>query len=233
MALLDADLRRPRVHRLLGITNREGLSNVFLSQSSTTAVGRRSDKLPHLMVITSGSLPPNPAELLGSEKMNQILDELRESFDVVVIDTPPSLVADAQVLAARVDAVLIVIQPGITHIEAARASLEMFKRAGARVVGVVMNRIPRNRSYYYGGYKYYSAYKEGRDYFSRKVTSNDGEFLKKQVIEPVQQNPVETTAASRETHAKESSPSTSYLTGLFKKLNELPPADPKQTDAHE
>ena len=68
-------------------------------------------------VLTSGDLPPNPAELLGSEKMSQILNELLEHVDVVVIDTPPALVADAQVLSAKVDAVLIVIQPGITQAE--------------------------------------------------------------------------------------------------------------------
>jgi capsular exopolysaccharide synthesis family protein len=233
VALLDADMRRPRVHRLLGMSNREGLSNVFLNKSRANAVGRSRDDLPHLMVITSGSLPPNPAELLGSEKMNQILDELLGSVDVVVIDTPPSLVADAQVLAAKVDAVLIVIQPGVTHIETARASLEMFKRAGARVVGVVMNRIPRNRSYYYGGYKYYSAYKDGKGYFSEKAVSPAEEPVKNHVEVSAQQNPVDTSEGYPESHLKESPPTTSYLTGLFEKLNELPPADPEEVDARE
>jgi Mrp family chromosome partitioning ATPase len=116
------------------------------------------------MVITSGSLPPNPAELLGSERMSQILAELSSLVDVIVIDAPPSLVADAQILAAKVDAVLMVVQPGATHAEGARASLELFKRAGARVIGTVLNRIPRNRDTYYGGYKYYSPYSKNSYY---------------------------------------------------------------------
>jgi Mrp family chromosome partitioning ATPase len=98
--------------------------------------------------------------------MEQILKDLQAMADTVVIDTPPSLVADAGVLAAKVDAVLMVVQPGVTHAEAARVTLETFKRAGARVVGVVLNRIPRNRNYYYGGYRYYSPYSESKGYYS-------------------------------------------------------------------
>ncbi len=160
--LLDADLRRPKVHKYLGLSNRTGLSDLFREQADSHATGQVSEEVPNLKVITSGSLPPNPAELLGSEKMSHILSDLKAQADVVVIDTPPSLVADAQALSARVDGVLLVIQPGHTHRDAARATLEMFNRAGARLVGVVFNRIPRNRAYYYGGYRYYSPYKKGK-----------------------------------------------------------------------
>ena len=166
VALLDADMRRPHVHRFLGLPNRDGLSNLFRGQAEASSVMRTRLELPHLMVITSGSLPPNPAELLGSQRMSEILDELKGLVDVVVIDTPPSLVADAQILAAKVDAVLFVIQPGTTHAETAKASFELFKRAGARVIGSVLNRIPRNRSYYYGGYKYYSPYNGSKGYYA-------------------------------------------------------------------
>jgi capsular exopolysaccharide synthesis family protein len=166
VALVDADLRRPFVHRILGIPNRDGLSNLFRNQVGVQSVSHSKVELPHLMIITSGSLPPNPAELLGSDRMVSILDELQTYAEMVVIDTPPALVADAQVLAAKVDAVLIVIQPGVTNAEAARSAMESYRRAGARVVGVVLNRIPRNRSYYYGGYKYYSPYSESKGYFA-------------------------------------------------------------------
>lgn len=166
VALVDADMRRPHVHRFLGLSNREGLSNLFRNQASVQNVSHAKVELPHLLIITSGSLPPNPAELLGSDRMVDILSELQANTEMVVIDTPPSLVADAQVLAAKVDAVLIVIRPGVTNAEAARSSMESYRRAGARVVGVVLNRIPRNRSYYYGGYKYYSPYSESKGYFS-------------------------------------------------------------------
>ena len=166
VALVDGDLRRPHIHSMFGMSNREGLSDLFRNQAVPISVTRNKVDLPHLMIITSGSLPPNPAELLGSERMERILKDLHDLADIVVIDTPPSLVADAQVLAAKVDAVIMVVQPGTTHAEAARVTLETFKRAGARVVGVVLNRIPRNRNYYYGGYQYYSPYKEKKGYYS-------------------------------------------------------------------
>jgi len=163
---VDADMRHPNVHRYLGLSNRDGLSNLFRDQPDVLKVSRNKVELPKLAIITTGSLPPNPAELLGSDRMSRILDDLRSFTDMVIIDTPPSLVADAQVLAAKVDAVLIVIKPGVTSADAALSSMELYRRAGARVVGVVLNRIPRNRSYYYGSYKYYSPYSDTKGYFS-------------------------------------------------------------------
>ena len=129
--LLDADLRRPRLHRFLGIQNRLGLTDLFRDGLDVEAVTYQwSDSNSKTMsVITSGSLPPNPAELLGSHKMDSILAELSSRADVVIIDSPPSLVADAQLLAAKVDCVLLVVQPGKTHTGAARATR---RAAGAR-----------------------------------------------------------------------------------------------------
>jgi capsular exopolysaccharide synthesis family protein len=166
VALVDADLRHPNVHRYMGLPNLDGLSNLFRDQSDMTRVFRNRVDMPKLTVITTGPIPPNPAELLGSDRMNWILEELRSIAEMVIIDTPPSLVADAQVLAAKVDAVLLVVKPGKTSAEAARSSMELFRRAGARVVGVVLNRIPRNRPYYYGGYKYFSPYNDSKGYFT-------------------------------------------------------------------
>lgn len=158
--LLDADLRRPRIHRFLGIQNRLGLTDLFRDGLDVDAVTYQwSDaNAKTISVITSGSLPPNPAELLGSHRMDNILSELSSRADVVIIDSPPSLVADAQLLAAKVDCVLLVVQPGKTHAGAARATREQLDRAGAHIVGVVFNRIPRSHGHYYGGYRYYSPY---------------------------------------------------------------------------
>ena len=212
VALVDADMRRPHVHHLLEMPNREGLSNLFRSEPIPHSVSRTKLELPNLMVITSGSLPPNPAELLGSQKMSQILAALSNVVDVVVIDTPPSLVADAQILAGKVDAVLFVIQPGKTHAEVARASLELFKRAGARVIGTVMNRIPRNRSYYYGGYKYYSPSSESKGYYAANTAEPEKNVP--QVRDPVKTEP---------------SPNYSFLNRVAKLSQapeDLPPPDP-------
>jgi len=199
VVLLDADLRRPHIHRMFGMANRKGLSNLFISPERMSNIGRVRNDLPNLLVITSGSPPPNPAELLGSVKMGHILDEISKHVDVAILDTPPSLVADSQILAARVDAVLFVIQPGVTRTDMARAALESLKRSGARIVGVVMNRIPKNRSYYYGGYKYYSSYGRNKKYYSQQETVPPGEkAIQSPTAQPAQasikrpvQNPVQ------------------------------------------
>ena len=149
VALLDADLRHPQIHILLGLPNDAGISNLFGNHAEIQTVSQTRPDLPDLMIITSGSLPPNSVELLGSDKLRQILNGLQSLVDLVVIDSPPSFIADTQILVSKVDAVLFVIQPGHTHIKAAQNSTELFKRAGARIVGVVMNRIPRDRNYYY------------------------------------------------------------------------------------
>jgi capsular exopolysaccharide synthesis family protein len=211
VALLDADMRRPHVHRLMGLPNRDGLSNLFRSQAGISSVMRTKLELPHLLVITSGSLPPNPAELLGSARMSEILEELKALVDVVVIDTPPSLVADAQILAGKVDGVLFVIQPGATHAEMGKAALELFKRAGARVIGTVLNRIPRNRSYYYGGYKYYSPYSQ-KGYYA-----------------PTNPEPAKATTKAEEPAETETPAYHSFLNKVAKLSpgsEEMPPPDP-------
>jgi non-specific protein-tyrosine kinase len=166
VTIVDADLRRPKVHRFLGLSNKVGLSDLFRGVNSNRLVSQMVDDLGTISVLTSGSLPPNPAELLGSVRMEQILEEAEQEADVVIIDCPPSLVADVQVLAGRVDGVLMVIQPARTQSDAALATLEMLNRAGARTIGVVLNRIPRDRADYYGGYRHYSPYYAGYSYYS-------------------------------------------------------------------
>lgn len=158
--LIDCDLRRPRVHRFIGVQNRVGMTDLFRGSHTLDEVIHiwNDSGAVEILVITSGSLPPNPAELLGSQKMNHILEEMLTRVDIIVIDSPPSMVADAQVLAAKVDGVVLVAQPGKTHAGAARVTREQLNRAGAHIVGAVFNRIPRQHGYYYGGYRYYSPY---------------------------------------------------------------------------
>jgi capsular exopolysaccharide synthesis family protein len=151
--LLEGDLRRPRIHHALAMSNQFGLSDVFRGQLDIRDVARYS-KVKDMAVITSGSLPPNPAELLGSTRMTTILARLVETASIVIIDSPPFVVADSTVLSAKVDGVLLVIRPGKTHAEAARAMLAQLNRAGANVVGVVLNRVSRKNGGYYGYYQY-------------------------------------------------------------------------------
>jgi capsular exopolysaccharide synthesis family protein len=158
--LLDADLRRPNVHNKLGVNNRYGLSDLIMGRMDITEVIQVSDRIPNLSVITSGSLPPNPSELLASERMAKILKKLKAEFDIIVIDTPPAIVTDSKILGTLIDGVIYVIRPGKTRTVAAQMPLEEFQRVGANIIGVVMNQIPQNREYYYGGYYYYSASKD-------------------------------------------------------------------------
>ena len=166
VVLVDTDMRRPQIHRFFGLSNRVGLSDLFHNHASLADVSHRVGDLPGLEVVTSGSLPPNPTELLASETMNKILNELKQQVDIVVLDSPPSLVADAQALAAKADGLLLVVQPGYTRADAAAVTLKLMQRTGARVLGVVLNRIPRNHAYYYGSYGHYNPYQGHYDAYS-------------------------------------------------------------------
>jgi capsular exopolysaccharide synthesis family protein len=239
VVLMDADMRRPSIHRMFGMSNRKGLSNLFIGSEPTSNIGRVRKDLPNLLIITSGDQPPNPAELLGSEKMGQILNQLGKHVDLTIIDTPPSLVADAQILAARADAILFVIQPGVTRTDTAKAALDSLKRSGTRIVGVVMNRIPKNRDYYYGGYKYYSSY--GR---SKYYTDKSNEDLEK--TKPIQTSSSKTargqtsfsrhqsSAVTKSVESEKASPAESQtyspaVKKLFANMNLMP--DPTPVEA--
>jgi len=155
--LLDADFRRPYSHRLLGLPNRKGLADLFRDPTLLPEVIQRVEDTS-IMVITTGEMPPNPSELLASERMGQILNQLKELADVVIIDTPPVILSDSVILSAKVDGVLVVLRPGGTRIGAAQVMMEQLKRAGARVFGTVLNPISPRNSHYYTKYNYYSSY---------------------------------------------------------------------------
>lgn len=181
--LIDADMRRPRIHTFLNIDNRIGLTDLFRENPPTLLEVIRSWRDKNLGVITSGSIPPNATDLLASEKMAQILNAVKNLVDVTIIDAPPFLVSDASILASRVDGVLFIIRPNKTPQDSALMGLEQLQRSGARVVGLVMNKIPRNRSYYYGGYRHYSSYHEGRSKYYY-----DDEEAKKPKTQPTWQS---------------------------------------------
>jgi len=156
--LLDADLRRPSLHNILEIENQPGLSDFFRDGLDISEIMKTREKI-NVPLITAGDPPPNPSELLGSKKMDQFLKDLGAEFEIIVIDGAPFIVADALMLAAKVDGVLIVIRPGITRKAVARAMLEGLNQVGANVVGVILNRLPAHTgNYYYPGYaKYYKS----------------------------------------------------------------------------
>jgi capsular exopolysaccharide synthesis family protein len=158
--MLDCDLRRPALHKVFGISNHTGLSNIVLGQLEIQDCIYMFGV--NLAVIPSGTLPSNPLEMLGSDRMTQFLSEVGEVSDVIIIDSPPSIVADAAVMSAKVDGTILVIQPGSTRADDAMAQVEQLHRAGARILGVVFNQIPHKQAGYYSWYNYmYSYYDYG------------------------------------------------------------------------
>lgn len=158
VVLLDADLRRPGVYRIFDLENENGLTSLFLDQPVLLEDVLQSTSVEGLKILTSGEPPPNPAEMLDSRRMNEILQMLRQQFDMVIVDSPPALVvADASILASRCSGALLVVDSGRTRTETARKVVETLKRSQVQVLGVALNRIGgRGRGYYY---KYnYNAY---------------------------------------------------------------------------
>ncbi|WP_054957478.1 CpsD/CapB family tyrosine-protein kinase [Paenibacillus dakarensis] len=153
--LIDADMRKPTVHRTFQLTNKMGLSSILSRQCNLEEVIQESE-VPNLYVMTAGPIPPNPAEMLNSKRMTNLMQLLREQFDMILIDTPPVLaVTDAQLLASNSDGVLMVINSGKVKKDVALKAKENLLRVNARILGVVLNNVKRKTSeeyyyYYYG-----------------------------------------------------------------------------------
>jgi capsular exopolysaccharide synthesis family protein len=124
--LVDTDLRRPTLHSLFGLGNETGLTSVFMNNKGPIEFDLKDVGIPNLQVITSGPLPPNPAELLGSQRMLDVIEALKSRADIVLFDAPPVIaVTDAAVLGTRVDGVLLVINAGHTRREHAKRAKEL------------------------------------------------------------------------------------------------------------
>jgi capsular exopolysaccharide synthesis family protein len=155
--LVDCDLRRARLHRMFGIDLAPGLTEMILGHNPAQEMVRPTD-VPGLWVLPAGTLPPNPAELLGGSRMKRALQLLSEQYDVVVLDTPPLMAAaDAAILGAGVDGVVLVVRAGQTERGAAQFAMQQLHGVGARVLGAVLND-PDAQVPLYGGYYYYNYY---------------------------------------------------------------------------
>lgn len=163
--LIDGDLRRPSVHRLLDLHNDTGLSSVLSGQVELVAAVQKSS-LPRLRVLTSGPIPPNPVELLGSPAMEDLMEQAAELFDWVIVDAPPALgVADASVIAGHVDGMLFVVSES-TNRKAVANARDQLAKIEARVIGAVLNNLTRRSRSSYPGYDYsryaYEGYRSRR-----------------------------------------------------------------------
>lgn len=163
--LIDADMRRPRVHEALKLVRDPGLSNFLVGATKAADVIRKTT-VPNFYVLPSGTTPPNPAELLGSKRFVEFLGSLHSHFDLVVIDTPPVMaVTDAAVIGYRASGVLFVVAADVTSRHAAQAALDQLEHAHVRFVGAVLNRVDlEGNAYYYS--KYYR--KEYAGYYTAK-----------------------------------------------------------------
>jgi capsular exopolysaccharide synthesis family protein len=153
--LIDCDMRKPMIHRIFELPNR-GVTNCIATGVSVESVIRK-EVSPNLDILTSGPVPPNPSEMIGSEKMTSLLKQAGESYDYVLIDLPPVLpVTDAAVMSAKIDGMILVIGSGDVTPEEGKRTKEQLEQAGAHMIGVILNKVPvqHNRGYNYYYYHY-------------------------------------------------------------------------------
>lgn len=157
--VMDCDLRRPSVHTHFGVSNSSGLTNFLSGDTDLISVLQVSDKLSNLSVLASGPVPPNPAELLGSNEMTKLLELLSENFTHIIIDSPPVIsFTDAVILSTLVDGVMMVVHGGKGSRAVARRARQLLTDVGARIYGVVLNNINTKSHEYYYYYQHYSRY---------------------------------------------------------------------------
>lgn len=140
--LVDCDLRRPSQHEIFEVGNSLGLTSMVVDEEAFKNPPLQETPVPNLKLLPSGPLPPNPSELLGSRRMEEIIATLREKADLVLFDAPPIIaVTDAAVLASKVDGVLLVIRAGTTKRDHAQQAKALLEKVNARLVGAVLNNV--------------------------------------------------------------------------------------------
>lgn len=152
--LIDCDMRKPSLHKKFKISNIAGLSDLLINKYVMEEVAFKFND--NLTVVTSGSIPPNPSEMLDSISMRNYIKEMREKFDYIVMDTPPiQAVTDAQILSAKADGTLLVVKAESTKKDAVINSINLIKKVNGTVIGTVLNGVDnkRNKYYYYYGEK--------------------------------------------------------------------------------
>jgi succinoglycan biosynthesis transport protein ExoP len=153
---VDSDLRRPYLHKLFGLNNSSGLTNVLLSNETDLDGHLQETRFDNLAVLTSGPLPPNPSELLSSERLDAAVAALKERADLLIFDSPPTLaVSETGILAAKTDGTILVVDTGKTRSGALQQAQEILRRSGTRVLGAVLNRLTPRRGSYHRYYHYY------------------------------------------------------------------------------
>lgn len=151
--LVDADLRKPKVHKIFKVRNHSGLTSLLTNKYAKLESMVHQTSIKDLSFMTSGAIPPNPSELLGSNRMAELLEEMKASYDLIIFDTPPVLaVTDSQVLASETDGVILVIPKGQVKADEVISAKEALETVKSNILGAVMNRVDPSKdryNYYY------------------------------------------------------------------------------------
>lgn len=162
--IIDADMRRPRLHSIFNVTNGEGLSTLLSSESTDADIARvvKSDESTKMHILTSGPIPPNPAELIGSEQMATLLKRLQKHYSHVVIDSPPiTSFTDGVLIASMVDGVILVVHSGKSSRQVVKRARQLLSDVGSRILGVVLNNVNLRSQ---DNYHYYQTYYHRNSY---------------------------------------------------------------------
>ena len=155
--LVDCDMRRPSIHKTFKISNTYGISDLLVGNKKLESVANKYND--NLSIVPAGKIPPNPAEMLASKAMTAFLEEMKNYFDYIVLDTPPlRAVTDAQVLSTKVDGSLIVVRAGVTKKDAVHNAVSIINKVNGTIIGTVLNGADNSKDKYY----YYYGDEEGR-----------------------------------------------------------------------
>ncbi|WP_432407013.1 CpsD/CapB family tyrosine-protein kinase [Wukongibacter sp. M2B1] len=160
--LIDADLRRPKIHEYFEMNNISGLTNALILNQPLKSI-RKKSKVKGLDILTSGPKPPNPSEILDSNAMKILISQAEEEYDRILLDSPPiGAVTDPAILSVIVDGTILVINHGKTSIDEAKRAKLLLENVNANILGVVLNKIPKNSKGYYNNYYHQNYYAEGK-----------------------------------------------------------------------
>jgi len=156
--IVDADFRVPLIHKVFNSDSKPGLTNVLVDNKKLSEVIKKADGIDaNLYYIPCGPIPPNPSELLGSDKMKTIIEELKQQADTIIFDSPPTIgFADSLVLANQLDGVVLLLSSGEVSRDAAKQAKSLLEKAKAKILGVVLNKVDIKRESYYYYYHYYN-----------------------------------------------------------------------------